>query len=58
MIEHYLRSQGWITVDQQCEDWPLLQVPTSKVQMDALHEEIRRFQDAMRAQPEDGEKII
>lgn len=58
MVEHFFRSKGWITIDQQPEDWPLLQVPTSKPQMDALHEEIRRFEDAMRSTPEDGEKII
>jgi hypothetical protein len=38
-VEFFLRSKGWITLEQQAEDWPLEHVPASKEAFDALQEE-------------------
>lgn len=53
LVTHFLRSKGWINVEQGPEDWPWFCVPKSKGEMDLLATEVLNFEMQMREMPSD-----
>lgn len=50
LVTDYLDSRGWISGAQIAEDWPAEHLPQSKEALDALSEDIQRFETLAREQ--------
>lgn len=50
LVTDYLDAQGWISGEQLAEDWPAEHLPKSKEALDALSEDIQKFEALRREQ--------
>lgn len=53
VVTHYFMVKGWITAEQQPEDWPIAFVPKTKEEMVALAEDVQKFETQMRGEAQD-----